>query len=74
MQKVKFTQNYKRNKIGDIASVTNNEAHFLIENKYAILYREKMMKPVADKMMKSEESRELTDRGARRKKQIYRIK
>jgi len=77
MQKVRFIQDYKRNKVGDVTSVTNNEAHFLIENKYAILYKEEAMKPIADKMMRSEKSQELTEsvgRNTRKKRQTYRTK
>ena len=77
MQKVKFIQSYRENKVGDIAYVMNNEAHFLIENKYAILYKEEAMKPIADKMMRSEKSQELTEsvgRNTRKKRQTYRTK
>jgi len=53
MQRVKFIQRYKENNIGDVVSVTNNKAHFLIEKGYAVLNKEKIVEQPADKMMRA---------------------
>ena len=85
MQKVKLLKKYKTSRVDDIVSVSNNEAHWLIENGYGLLvgYRttgffespeNKMMKPETRMDRKRRQRLEQSEEIKKRKPQVYKIK
>ncbi len=81
MQKIKLLQKYGANRANDILSVSNNKAHYLIENKIGVLIGYEttgIFKAPADKMMraelKAERKRRKGERIKSRKPKIYEVK
>lgn len=90
MQKVVYKKSYQGSKPGDVAMVSNNYAHFLLEKGVADIFqgrrqvkeikkagKNKIMKSSEDKMMRTKEkdnTQEETSTSEEAKKQQYKTK